>query len=226
VRDGLIILAIVVAGCSGEVSSTGADGGPPQPDAEAPAPDAGAPGAPLGTFQITYYWITSEADYSDPPDTSIYDADCVELAVVSLAFAESLALEGTGRLLDGRVLNYDGQCGCAFTPCFHEVDAEHPWGVGVQSRPLVPFRSVAVDPAVLTIGSSYYVLELDGVTMPGDEPWGAFVHDGCIVADDQGGAIDGMQIDFFAAFRGGYQALDGELGLNDVTLFEGGAHCP
>ena len=36
----------------------------------------------------------------------------------------------------------------------------------------------------------------------------------------------GMHIDFFSALRGYYLALDGELGLDGVTLYEGGERCP
>ena len=68
--------------------------------------------------------------------------------------------------------------------------------------------------------------QIDGVMMPGDAPWGDFVHDGCVSADDTGGGIIGMHVDFFAALREHYVALDGQLGLTDVTLHEGGARCP
>jgi 3D (Asp-Asp-Asp) domain-containing protein len=105
------------------------------------------------------------------------------------------------------------------------VDADHPWGVGVQNRALVPYRSVAVDSDVIAYGTALYVVEFDGVHMPGDAPWGDFVHDGCVSADDTGGSIIGMHIDFFAALRTSYYDLDARLGLNDVTLHEGGDRC-
>jgi 3D (Asp-Asp-Asp) domain-containing protein len=231
VRPGALTLALVcVAACTGEVGGGGGGGGdddasPPGADAAPPAPDAGAAGALLGDFKLTYYWVTAEADHAGVADTVIYEQGCTELATVPAAFADSLALEGTGRLLDGRVVNVDGACGCPFSPCFVEVDAAHPWGYGVQNRALVPYRSVAVDKAVLTIGVRYWVAELDGVMMPGDPPWGGFVHDGCVTADDVGGGIDGQHIDFFAALRESYVTLDGELGLATVTLHEGGARC-
>jgi 3D (Asp-Asp-Asp) domain-containing protein len=94
----------------------------------------------------------------------------------------------------------------------------------VQNRALVPYRSIAVDTGVLTIGHRYYVEELDGVTMPGDP--GGFVHDGCVTADDVGGGISGMHIDWFVALKQSYLDLDGQLGLGHVTVHEGGARCP
>jgi hypothetical protein len=60
--------------------------------------------------------------------------------------------------------------------------------------------------------------------MPGG--LGGFVHDGCVSADDTGGHILGMHIDFFSALRSYYLVLDGDLQLNDVTIYQGGARCP
>ena len=117
--------------------------------------------------------------------------------------------------------------GLSFTPCFRFVDAFHPWGNGSGNRALVPFRSIAIDPAsILDIGVRYYVSELDGVTMPGTAPTDDFVHDGCVSADDTGGGIRGMHVDFFSALRPYYRTLDGELGLDEVTLYQGGTRCP
>ena len=79
---------------------------------------------------------------------------------------------------------------------------------------------------MIAIGASVYVPELDGKTMPGSAPWGAFVHDGCLQADDVGGGINGSHIDFFAALKVHYQSLDAALGLTSVTVHEGGARCP
>jgi 3D (Asp-Asp-Asp) domain-containing protein len=176
---------------------------------------------------MTMYWITTEEEFADQPDdTDIYTPDCQVLATVPAEFADNLAIEGTGRLEDGRVINYDGACDCQLSPCYHEVDAEHPWGSGAGGRALVPFRSVAVDRDVIAIGTSLYVLELDGIAMPGDPPWGDFVHDGCVSADDTGGGIDGMQIDFFAVFRAHYLTIDPQIDAPTVTLYGGGGRCP
>jgi 3D (Asp-Asp-Asp) domain-containing protein len=248
-------LIAVLGGCTGEITATALPDGraaaadapaaradaPPAradappgtpdapalpPDAAAPLPDAGGPGAPLGSFKITYYYVADEADYGGADDTALYEPTCDVLAVVPAQFAHDVIIEGTGVLVDGRVFNYAGSCGCALSPCFRFVDADHPWGVGAGGRALVPFRSIAVDQTVLTIGQRYYVAELDGVLMPGAAPVGGFVHDGCVSADDTGGHILGAHIDFFSALRSYYLALDGVLGLDSVTLSDGGARCP
>jgi 3D (Asp-Asp-Asp) domain-containing protein len=188
--------------------------------------DAPPPGASLGSFDLTYYWVTAQADFSGPNDTTIYDPSCAIVATVPAAFASSLDIEGTGRLADDTVINVSGACGCARSPCYQPVDAQHPWGYGVQGRALVPFRTVAVDPSVVAYGTGLYLAEFDGVTMPGDPPWGGFVHDGCVIAGDTGGGIVGMHVDFFAALKGAYVTLDGELDLTRVTVHDGGARCP
>ena len=224
----------LTGGCgAGEIAALGGDArGEPadaaRPDA-ASGPDAapGGPGPVLGSFELTYYYVAAESDYADTgDDTTLYDPTCEVLAIVPTRFAEAVVIEGTGELVDGRVFNYSGACPCAFTPCFHFEDDAHPWGSGAGGRPLLPFRSIAVDRDVLSIGARYYVLELDGVTMPGEPPTGGFVHDGCVSADDTGGHIIGMHIDFFSALRSYYLALDGELQLNDVTIYQGGDRCP
>jgi 3D (Asp-Asp-Asp) domain-containing protein len=217
------LTVLFLVGCTGEIGAPqGPDAG--TPDA-VPTADVLSPGDELGSFQLTYYWVTTEEEFTGTADTDIFDSSCGLLATVTAAFADSLSLEGTGRLTDGRLLNVDGTCACAYSPCFVEVDDAHPWGYGVQSRALVPFRSVAVDRDVIPYGTRLYLAEMDGVMMPGDEPWGDFLHDGCVSADDTGGGIDGTHVDFFAALRVHYRTLDGELGLDRITVFAGGSLC-
>lgn len=224
----LAILVLLATACGGDDDAAGrADGGGGDGDA-ASAPDArrGDPGPSLGSFELTYYWVASEADYGGAADTDLYDPDCAVLATVSADFADAIDIEGTGRLLDGRLLNVAGGCGCARSPCWLEADADHPWGIGVQDRALVPFRSVAVDRDVIEYGTGLYLPAIDGVAMPGDAPWGDFAHDGCVIAADTGGAIVGMHVDFFVGLEDAYRTLDGELGLSETEVRDGGERCP
>jgi 3D (Asp-Asp-Asp) domain-containing protein len=95
--------------------------------------------------------------------------------------------------------------------------------VGVQSRPLVPFRSIAVDKTFIPYGSKVYIPEFDGVQMPSSY---GFVHDGCFEADDTGGGIVGAHVDFFAAEKQNYLTLDGMLKLSQVTTYVMSPRCP
>jgi 3D (Asp-Asp-Asp) domain-containing protein len=238
-------LLLCAAACGvGEITGVPPDFGPAPPDARVAAVDAplvaiadaaprsdaalGPDGGPLGRFILTYYYVAAENDFIDsgPADTTLYQPNCSELATVPAKYAHAVVIEGTGQLSDGRVFNYTGSCPCAFSPCFRFVDAAHPWGSGYGGVALEPFRSIAVDTAVLTIGHWYYVQEFDGVTMPGAAPSGGFVHDGCLRADDTGGNIIGQHIDFFSALREYYLTLDRQLGLTHVTLYDGAGRCP
>lgn len=154
-------------------------------------------GYPIGEkegFRLSFYWLAFESDYAaEPYDTPIYTRRGYYIGSFPQAFVFELKLEGSGILRDGRVLNYDGECDYGMGTCFKTLALEeHPLGAGVQGRPLVPFRSIAVDPRMIPIGSTVYVPELVGVVMPDGTR-----HDGCLRADDMGGAIKEHKIDFF-----------------------------
>ncbi len=225
-RTLAIMLAVVLVACAADdaVGPDASDDASALPDAAVdPDADLTPHGALRGSFQLTYYWVAYEGDHAGVADAPLYDDSCAVLVTVSTAFASAISLEGTGRLLDGRLLNVSGSCGCSARPCFMEADAAHPWGYGVQNRALEPFRSIAVDRDVIAYGTGLYLAELDGVLMSGDAPWGQFVHDGCVVAADTGGGIVGEHVDFFVGLRQAYRDLDAALGLDDITIHDGGA---
>jgi 3D (Asp-Asp-Asp) domain-containing protein len=180
--------------------------------------------ASLG-WKFTYYWVTTEVEFEGLPDTDLIDPTCRVLAAVPAGFARSLTMEGTGLLGDGRLVNYAPVCLCG-PPCFYEPGDLRPFGVGVEDRPLVPFRSVAVDQRLIPIGTHLFVPELSGQWVPGEAPWGGFFHDGCVVADDRGSHITNRHLDFFAAYQTCYKALDRTLGRRTVTVEAGDDRCP
>jgi 3D (Asp-Asp-Asp) domain-containing protein len=188
---------------------------------EAPPPP---PDVALGTFRLTYYYMPSEEERKAQA-VQLYTRSCRRIAKVSRSFSQTLAMQGGGKLSDGRVVTYSGSCSCGSGPCYKLAPRDHEWGTGASGRALSPFRSVAVDPTRVSIGSLLYIPELDGLTMPGQAPWGGFVHDGCVKADDRGGGIKGRQIDFFAAHRSHYQALDRRHHLKKVTVLDGKERC-
>lgn len=154
-------------------------------------------GYPIGEkegFRLSFYWLAYESDYAaEPYDTPIYTKRGFYIGSFPQVFVFELKLEGSGILRDGRILNYDGECNYGMGTCFKTLDvSEHPLGAGVQGRPLEPFRSIAVDPRYIPIGSPVYVPELVGILMPDGTR-----HDGCLRADDMGGAIKEHKIDFF-----------------------------
>jgi len=179
----------------------------------------------VGEFEMSYYWVSSERDFDGRADTKVYDKQCHVLAKVPAEFARRMTLEGTGRLRDDRVLNTAGGCECGFSPCFFEVSKRRSWGVGVANRALAPFRSIAVDKDVVPIGTRLYIPALDGVRMPGKKPWGGFVHDGCVIADDRGGAVHGHEIDFFAGLRTYYRIIHRKHRFDKITAYDGTERC-
>jgi 3D (Asp-Asp-Asp) domain-containing protein len=193
----------------------------PLPRDAALAPPAGAA---RGSFSLTYYWVATEEPDQAPvaATATLYDAACGVLATVSSRFASDVATAGTGRLRDGRLLTVDGDCTCPFSPCFR-FEKTTGWGLGASNRPLVPFRSLAVDRGVIPIGTHLWIEELAGVIVPGGYP---DLHDGCVVADDIGGRIAGDHIDWFVGTQASYRELDHLLHLARVTVHDGGKRCP
>jgi 3D (Asp-Asp-Asp) domain-containing protein len=210
---------------------------------------------PIGDFSITFYYVVTEdeiipkkpvvvaandnqagSDKADPELASIntvqdqvtlYETGCKPIAEVSRDFASALALQGTGKLKDGRVLNIWGHCACGHSPCFKVTAAQ--WGTGGSGRQLQPFRTVAVDPKMIKIGSLLHVPFLEGRQMPGRAPWGGYIHDGCVVADDVGGGIKGTQLDLFVGRRGWFLGMSGREGSHawakSVAVFDGSKLC-
>jgi 3D (Asp-Asp-Asp) domain-containing protein len=171
---------------------------------------------------MTFYWIAAEE--TERAEKVLFDLNCREMARVSKAFARRLAMEGTGRLRDGRTINAVGKCRCA-RACYMWAPEEARWGMGVNKQTLTPFRSVAVDRRVIEIGSWLYIPALDGLTMPGDSPWGKFVHDGCVVAADVGANVRGHRLDLFAVRKEFYHQLSREHRLHRVSVHDGANRC-
>lgn len=202
----------------------------------------------LGQFTITFYYVIGEDEVgprrvanenqdSDaetelaalaPDLVTLYGGSrCEPIAEVSKEFASQLAVQGTGKLHDGRVLNIWGPCNCQRSPCFKVTQGQ--WGTAGSGKPLQPFRTVAVDPRVVKLGSWLYVPLLEGRTMPGRGPWGGYVHDGCVIADDTGGHILGNRLDLFVGRKGYFLGLSGSGGRHawarHVPVFDGTGIC-
>lgn len=213
---------------------------------------------PLGKFNITFYYVVGEDEVTPkkkqtvlaPPvivandnqgsDSAITAAitppalvtlysksGCEPIQEVTKEFAAALEMQGTGKLRDGRVLNIWGACNCERTPCFKVT--ENQWGTAGSGHPLQPFRTVAVDPKVVKIGSLLHVPLLEGRLMPGRAPWGGFVHDGCVVADDTGGGINDNQLDLFVGRKAYFLGISGHGGSHawarNIDVYDGTSIC-
>lgn len=204
-----------------------------QPRAALRGKDKTCCGYPLSRelgFELTFYWLAFQDDFVEPLAAvpagnkrapaaerswvELYTPQGYFIARVPEKFAWSLRMEGSGVMLDGRIFNYAGPCRYGYGTCFTQVDAaEFPFGRGAGMRALIPFKSVAVDPRVVRLGEPLYLPELDGVQLPDGS-----IHDGCVRADDVGGAIKRRHLDFFAVTYGNYRAvIDQLLGVGWVT---------
>jgi len=173
--------------------------------------EKGCCGYPLGetrTFKLTYYWLAYESEYANEPyEIDIYTRQGFPIGRFPRGFVFELRLEGSGVLRDGRLLNYDGRCAFGIGTCYQTLDPEtHPFGKGGQQRALVPFRSVAVDPRWVPLGTPLYVPELRGLRLPDGT-----THDGCVRADDTGGGIKRREMDFFVENYATYKTLEDQL---------------
>ena len=213
--------------------NSGPSGNPGEPGASPAQGDDEGTGYPYGRLWITYYWLVEQRDYPGDLDTVLFDKACRPLATTSAAFSDELCIEGSGRLDDGRVVNYAATCACGRPcpnggrVCYEEVEPEHfPWGKGSRSNPLVPLRSIATDPGLLPFGTQVYIKEFDGAVIPSHDGLGGFVHDGCFRADDVGTAIEGAHIDIFAGSESVWQALEAVAKTHgDVTISLEAARC-
>lgn len=191
-----------------------------------PRPGPGDTGQAFGRLWITYYWLVEQRDYPGDLDTVLFDSSCEPIATSSAAFSDELCIEGSGRLNDGRVVNYASTCACGREcpnggrVCYEEVPPESfPWGKGSRSNPLIPLRSIATDPSLLPFGTHVYIKEFDGAAIPAHGELGGFIHDGCFRADDVGTAIEGTHIDIFAGSEPIWQAIEGIVKTHDdVTI--------
>jgi 3D (Asp-Asp-Asp) domain-containing protein len=145
-------------------------------------------------FALRFYWLAFEDSYDEDYDeVDVYTRQGWFLGSYPERFVKSIRMEGSGVLADGRVINYAGRCRFGVGTCFEQLDpTTHPFGRGAGRRPLVPFKSVAVDQRLIPIGEPLYIPEFDGMLLPDGS-----VHDGCVRADDTGGGIKQRKMDFF-----------------------------
>ena len=162
----------------------------------------------LGFFRPTFYRVVDENEKKFvglPKDTSVLGVKGDTIAIVAAKFKRLLNLEGTGKLADGRLLNFTrwGED----REILYRVVENCEWGLGVQnaewiseveSYKLVPYRTIAVDPKVISIGSVVYIPAIRGIRLPTGE-----IHDGYFLAHDIGSAIKRKRIDIFVGSESG-----------------------
>lgn len=154
----------------------------------APAiPEDIAAGSTTATeLAATLYYTALEADYPAGQSASFLDIEGKVLRTASDAFLAAAAIEGTAEFTDGVVLNYAARVGGAVR--WMEVES----GLDARGCDLVAFRSAAVDPALVRLGSLLHIEETVGMPLPDGSR-----HDGSWIAADTGPSIKGNRIDLY-----------------------------
>lgn len=155
------------------------------------------PGGPkkglfLGKFKVTFYWMVEEDNYPGKKTQPLYSADGRLLGRFTPEFVKDFKMESCALLSDGRIISYLKKA----NRCI-EVDA--PIGLG---HTLVEMKSIAVDPAVIPLGSRVYIPEAVGTVLPDGG-----VHNGIFYAHDIGSAIKGQRIDVYVGLKPGLDAF-------------------
>jgi 3D (Asp-Asp-Asp) domain-containing protein len=193
-------------------------------------------------WALRFYWMVLESDYDEPASPNVprsgrgkervdekawvdvYTREGFFLGRLSERFAWALRLEGSGLMADGRVINYAGKCDYGYATkvpgqpikatCFEQLNvADYPFGRGAGYRPLIPFKSVAIDKRLVQLGEPLYIPEFDGLMLPDGS-----LHDGCVRADDTGGGIKKRKMDFFVVTYGNFRfVLDQLQGVTWIT---------
>src|SRR5262249_35255408 len=131
----------------------------------------------LGTFVPTFYRILDETTWATGArGEDLFTRDGKMIARVTPEFRHQLDIEGSARLRDGRVLNIEERVGGQMR---YLVVRGAPFGVGAPGYRLVPYRTVAVDPRRVKLGTVLYIPCLVGIPLPTGE-----VHDGFGFAHD------------------------------------------
>lgn len=150
-------------------------------------------------FRNTYYDFPREG--AGAKDATVFDAACAPIARVTQRFHDQVCVQGSGRLGSGETVSFARRgCPCAAVCprtaqqiCFERLDpARFPHGRGASGTAITPVRTVAVDPAVIPLGTRLFVPEYAGLPRPDGS-----AHDGCFVAEDRGLKVVGRHIDLF-----------------------------
>lgn len=150
-------------------------------------------------FRNTYYDFPAEG--GGTKNAKVFDASCQPIASVTKDFHDKVCVQGSGRLSTGETVSFAKRdCACAAECprsgqkiCFEKLDPKaFPSGRGSLGTPVTPLRTVAVDPAVVPLGSVLFIPEFEGLTRPDNKK-----HDGCFLAEDRGSKVVGRHIDIF-----------------------------
>jgi 3D (Asp-Asp-Asp) domain-containing protein len=136
----------------------------------------------LGKFKVTFYWIVREDDYDGTKDTPLYLESGKLLGYFDYDFVQDFKKEACAELKSGKCISYMKRV--------NRVGIVSQF-LGVNGYTISPFKSIAVDPTEIAIGSKLYIPALTKITD----------HNGTVYAHDIGSMINGNDIDIFVGYK-------------------------
>jgi len=167
----------------------------------------------------TKYYVSEEGDFKKGSDGTFILSNGKTIKANS-EYVRLAEIEGTARLLDGTVLNYSS--GSRSGGNYRWIETSNQYGLGNYDNPLTPYRSVAVDPDRIALGSKLFIRETVGMPIPVE--YGGGRHDGIWYAHDVGSAIQNDRVDLFVGSKkyesvvGSYKGVGHLNGLHTVIL--------
>jgi 3D (Asp-Asp-Asp) domain-containing protein len=143
----------------------------------------------VGKAFITFYWTIDESSsrYRGKATAFLRDPGGAVIASTSRRFKLDLVKQGSGWLRDGRTVIYVTRV--KGESRFRVTSSKY--GLGSTGCPLIPYRTIAVDPRFVKPGSTVYIPQLKGARLPDGT-----THDGMFIASDRG-IFRGAHIDLF-----------------------------
>jgi 3D (Asp-Asp-Asp) domain-containing protein len=143
----------------------------------------------VGRAMVTFYWVIDESapKYKGEASAVLRDPRGRVLARTTKQFKLDLVRQGTGWLRDGRTINYVKKVGGESR--FRITSSRY--GLGSTGCRLVPWRTIAVDPRFVPLGTRLSIPQLEGAVLPDGT-----IHDGIFIAADRG-HFRGARVDLF-----------------------------
>jgi hypothetical protein len=148
----------------------------------------------LGEFAPQAWALADEGGSTEPGEQTdvLITPEGHQIARVTPAFRRRLDAEGAARLRDGRIVNVDERVNGQFR---YLVVANAPFGLSAPGYRLMPYRTVAVNPLRVPLGSVFFVPALVGLPLPNGE-----AHDGFCFAHDSDSELKRTEIVLFVGF--------------------------
>src|SRR5262249_41740049 len=117
-----------------------------------------------GALVPTFYRVLDETKWPTGDRTEeLLTREGQLIARVAPEFRRQLDTEGSARLRDGRVVNIEERAGGEMR---YLVVRGAPFGVAAPGYQLVPYRTLAVDPRRIKLGTELYIAHLVGIPLP------------------------------------------------------------